>query len=1341
MAITFKNAAQFVPGSKTIPGAKKKITMSVYVRVNSTGLGARTLFQRGNLVMTIYGADGMWSPAVRVVSTTTQGPLIPFGATYHFIFVYDEDDPSRRFFAVNGTKVMMPTGSPFPAYTDRTYYGHAAGGVDFTIEKAFYLDGYAASDADIEALAADSASAYSVFSAAAATPGVESMYHSCDGPIGSAVQATDPGVTWNGNPHYTMAASIPNPAVDAIEYADPLEYEPWVRIQRAYVGSSGRSVTVVMSEATGRFRITPGASTLLAAPTIRIDGGEPIALPTTPEAGLFSQVNADALFLALPPGVAVQPGQSVVLDAPEGWFPAAVGYSKAAVAQPVDNYAGTSVAKSLWPDEPLVRLGGNNEGPDREMVMWSAANVANYMAVGGYTGLTYWPDGTLKGDFTGLQIMAGGDENEADLPGIRGEEGLWVVRWDDHDPANPVTMSLSGSYSAHVVERPEYRNDGDSDGRGKVRVYSVLFRQPWPYTLASSIDATTTTIPFAAHLPGGFQSSAPPLYIEVGGEQIYVAKTNASLKRFENCTRGWNGTTAAAHATGSTLVTRYVQAYGAIRISSSSPDSANTHYANLAVYSPGGWEVPESPGAISLPPPDNTATNPRFKAYLEPGVGAFRYMSETPIQGSERDVEHPEHFTRPDDPHFEGRRVVVTYHIKEVRPFDLGSTPYAYLSSPFPSAERYEAVLGGPITTTPPSGTVETITIVNGRTTPVLHGQSLFGGGEVLRVVGVPLSGDEYQVERGAEGTTTTTHPAGRIEVGYRLPLAAITQIRPDDANWDHYYEAVLDENLSASPTFGADLYKRWDGDEDVNISARRPLTLTAPLSASGLVLTVAPASPDDWDVIAKNMRVTIGSERLIVTAADRAAGTITVASRSSGSAAYPTGTTATTSAVGFLIESDDGKIRGYNGLFTNYSSLFAIGVDRALVFTSDDGIGIKRATTAARVQQFVGAGARTKPYIYPSAKASYESTAKFTAAAPGCWHWLNVAFRATDAAIYAAAKAIRDNVPRDRKVVFEFGNELWNNAFIQTKVCYKIARLCGQPSHREVYLLRAKSAFEVVKRCFAETGRQDDLIFMICWQTAVEILADCRRLGVDPDGVAVAPYLSVIPTPTYGAVVNAIDDAQACDMFTFNLVHATGAGTLRRIGDVMKASLAAHEQVTGRRLLAAAYEGGLGRPLGTPQPYVHNPKERRARDVIKHPAFYYVQQSIQELMRPIGGLDLFMQFTLTGMPKTPDYWGMQQAQTSKPGRGDGRNGGVNNLDYSFMNPTDLLVGGGDGITESPRMQAWLDHQVAWREANTSGPGPKEPEPPHPDPQPELPTIYTARPRKFVASRFRSRFG
>src|SRR5690606_25851647 len=93
--------------------------------------------------------------------------------------------------------------------------------------------------------------------------------------------------------------------------------------------------------------------------SVRIDDGPPILLPTTAAGGAYLHPAADAIFLALPPGVSVAPGQSVTLDAPADWADVDLVRTPALSGLAVANYAGRPISEGLWPDAKPIRVGTN----------------------------------------------------------------------------------------------------------------------------------------------------------------------------------------------------------------------------------------------------------------------------------------------------------------------------------------------------------------------------------------------------------------------------------------------------------------------------------------------------------------------------------------------------------------------------------------------------------------------------------------------------------------------------------------------------------------------------------------------------------------------------------------------------------------------------------------------------------------------------------------------------------------------------------------------------------------------------------------------------------------------
>ncbi|OJW18811.1 MAG: hypothetical protein BGO49_17460 [Planctomycetales bacterium 71-10] len=1344
MAVTFKNSGKINAKTFNIPFIGARVTMSAYVRLNSLPTsGMQTLFVRGQCRFTAIGPAGgstytfnaqCMSAAGTTRTHSRAGAAV--GGVYHLALVYDKDDASRRFVAVNGAKVPWAADLSGPLGTI-SWLGYGGSDSDFTIQRAFFLDGYAATDADVSALAGDADAAPAVFAAAAATPGVLAMYHSLEGAVGADVRANEPGVSWGGDPNYGIPEPTRATSGDVVRYSEPMACKGALAVERAYVGSAGKTVTVILTDGEGRARVAPQGDATAAAPSIRIDGGPPIALPTTASAGAYVQPTADALFFPMPAGVSVSPGQAVLLDAPAGWISPQIGFAPAIFGLAVDNFAGMPISDGLWPGAPPARVGTNaaiTSATEYTPVVMNRNRALNFRMG---MNAKYWPDGTFKGPIVNAILAQSGGYNRVDPEGIAGKEGLWAIGWSDYDHANPVTMVVGGDGVGSVVkEVRDYRNDGDAEGRGKVRVYDVRFGATTAYTLREAVDATATTIRLVEPIVGSLNES----YLVVDGEQILVGSYDAVARTCAGCTRGWNGTVAAAHAAGAAITARRRARYGNLYVTMTCPDAPNLHYADFVAYQPGSWPEPTKPGPVTLPPRDDLALDEAMEGFLSPGCGGFRHMDGTPAQGF--DVAEPEQMAKPGAPHYANPGYVDRLHFASVGPFDPAASPYFYTPTPWPASETYTATLAAAIATAPPPGTVETIAIADGRRMPVMLGQLLFDGGEIMRVVGVPREGDEYRVERGSRNTPTATHAAGPIVVGYRIPITQASQYIPVDPA-THRYEAVFDQDLSTPLTFGRNLanggYSDWGGTDDANIAARRTLTLTAPLAATALDVYATPAAESDWDFIATNINLAIGSEVLVVAAVDRAAGKITVKSRPAGAAAYPAGATARTRSSGVLLQGPDGTKRGYNRLYNAKNAILPTAIDRALVFVGDDGLGLGGSGTPAVLQPFDAPDAGTKEFVSPYAVFPYAETARQTATAPLAWHWLCVPGRSTDAAVYEAARQVRDHLPAGRKVIFELGNEIWNWRFPNTQVYEIVSHAVGLANHRELYILRSRAAFEVARACFAEVGRQGELVHVVCSQTGVDILADCRRLGVEPDAAAIAPYIITPKTAACGAAFTAVDDDQACDLYTFLTYYDGSILQYRQMMASMDRMLASHEAATGRRPLKFCYEGGLEAIVLPGTPGFSDPLGRRRRDIPYNPNFYFTERDYYGAMRSIGGVDLYMQYEIASTSPYTDYddslylWGLLRGPAQKAGYGDGRDGGVDNRRYRYAAPEDLTKTG-DVYCESVRMQAWLDHQRRWVAAQAGN---------QPDPEPGTgtPAISFAKPGRLVISRFRPRFG
>lgn len=1315
MAVTLKNAGWCRSINSTPPFAGAKVTLSFCARVDgwpSSG-STQTLFQFGNTGVRATGqktaASFLAVGAFGSGQYATAGPLVgaQTGVPYHVVVVFDKDDPARQFLAVNGFKQAWPS-QTLAMQTPAPVGLGASSNSDITLQDVVAIYGYAATDDDVAALVGDPAAAAG-FAAevAASVPAAKVLYYSLAGPVGTAAATGDPGLSGAADGAYDLEVVTPTSG-DVVAYVEPMVYEAQCRVRTAYVGSSGKSLTVVLGGDRTDREFGAWSAALNASPTIRIDGGAPISFGLSAQDGTYLDADVDGVFLPLPAGVVVSPGQQVVLDAPADWFPAAFGRCESDSGVAVANYAGMPVSDGLWPGVKPMRLGANDV---RTSTYYSATfSVKNLGQLFGQTAGDRWPDGTIHNNGSGILALLSGTSCPLDTVGTSAVEGRWVACWDDYDHANPVTVNFANSTTFDWIPLPAYSNPGDSEGKGKVRVWELRLGRPWSFVTSAAVAESDATIPFVG--AASWIYYADTSYLTLGDEQILIGGYDKTAKAFTGCTRGWNGTTAAAHPSGTPGVAKYTARSANVTLNITAPVQADAHYRNLGIYAPGSVAIPDEPGPLQAPPRGREADmelDPTLESYIEDGVGAWRYMQETPVVESQSDLDWPEQLARPGDQHLGVPHYSERYVVSSIEPVDFAATPYFFSASPWRGAETYPVTLGAAIATAPAPGTVEAVTIANGRAAPILMGQPLFAGSEVMVVKGLaPAGSDVYQVARGALGTTPAPHAAGAISAGYRVPFAGRTALKGSDGKPVHGCVAVFDDSASTPLSFGRILSEVWTGVTPDNLTVRRTFALAAALDDSTATVPLTATDPADWDVVAKGARLTVEGEALTVTAVDAVAGTVTVAARTVGAAAHASGTAATLSASGALLTTEDGTRRAYNGLVNRDSRILPIGQWRALILAADETGGyLNSAAVPALVQTF--SGAASVPLAYPKMSRPYEATAYQTGRSPGAWHWLNVPHRATEETVYAIAKAVRDNLPPGRKVVFELCNEVWNWGYVSTRTGYWLATLTSGASGAsndailEGYVKRSALAFETVKACFAEVGRGDEVLHAACWQPTADVPAACRRVGADLDAWGCSPYFNPPTTQRYADVFNALDDDRVCDLQTF--LHLRWTGGPRRAGAFSRAATDAHERATGKRLKTFLYEGGLETVVRNGTAGNPDPERRRTRDIVHNPFFYFTERTHYAAIQQFFAADLFMHFVWSqSIHRTPItlnyYWALLWGPAQKPGYGDGRNGGVRNKDYTYAGVMDLAKGGGDAWRESVRAQAWFDHQAAWREAD-----------------------------------------
>ena len=1032
----------------------------------------------------------------------------------------------------------------------------------------------------------------------------------------------------------------------------------------------------------------------------------------------------------LPDGVKVEPGDVVTLDAETGWVGTVLGSAPAVSGLAVSNRAGRPSSVEDWEGarSSLMRVGVNVAAPSA--TYWSSIcankNRAKDLNVNEVAEL--WPDGTIAQNVE-IPICQHGNPNGVDYVGFGMAEGPFLLGWGDKDPSKPVTCLLKAAANTHrAVEMEEYRNEGDEDGKGKVRVYWVEPRVHDDFVLDGAIDASTTSIKIAGDVSLMLPTSPDKLLrLTIGGEAILTGPYDHPTKTFSGCTRGFLGTTPASHASGSPCPADYSTRSGSLKFVVSAADG-QPHYEDLRIYNPedAAEFLPDPPAPVVLPPEDHLDANAIFDSHFDEGVGVLRCMDSTATFSLASELEH---CSRPSDPHWNGRRFGGRYVLQGVRPYDPEVSPYVYSHIPLYNSEQYTATLGADIEDVGEEdpaypGPVSTITITDGRTAPILYGSELWVDDERMRVVEIPKhSGTQYKVVRGVCGTTPATHAAGTITVGWRSPITNVLQYGrdPDDPYHDkstqYWCEAIIDEDASMPLITGRTMVND-DTDPDGAPLARRSLTfpdgIPSWLVSDGQDITVE-ASEEDWDYIAPGLEFVVGTELIRIFTMDRTAGTITTWPRSQGAVSYPPGTTATTRASKYLVGEPGSPNRVWVSPFWYSTITLTTGPNTVLLqqdYLGDPGPqeGIPVPTGPTFEQEFEPGAVRNRVDWMPAPQLPYEfGPALLARKAPKGWYWVNLPYLASDAMAWDVAKITFDHLLPTQKLIVELSNEIWNPGFPAQNVPPKpLSRIQGtfggSYAWCEQSALRVGQTGEIFRAYAASIGRpESDVIVMAAWQFGQTngFLQACRRMGADVDANSYAPYMNPpIPGPEYRRFHEASNNPQAIDQLRHH--HEFNRDYINACKEAVDA-IDAHELATGKRLINTNYECGDGTVVPCGYPGKVDPNDAvdstyRERDLRLDPQFRHYRRDTYLIAQRIWGVEVHAVFCLGYSPGgwSPFVWCLTTAQWKQAGRGDGTDGKVDNRLCLFQpgqeHSADLMTSP-DTRNVEPSLLGWKEHQ------------------------------------------------
>lgn len=298
----------------------------------------------------------------------------------------------------------------------------------------------------------------------------------------------------------------------------------------------------------------------------------------------------------------------------------------------------------------------------------------------------------------------------------------------------------------------------------------------------------------------------------------------------------------------------------------------------------------------------------------------------------------------------------------------------------------------------------------------------------------------------------------------------------------------------------------------------------------------------------------------------------------------------------------------------------------------------------------------------------------------------VNVPIDACDDMVWEIARRVLASFPRGRRVYVEYSNEPWNWAF--SGFYYHSAimgPLCvpGNPYQLAHYAYRASQVQAIFRSVFATAGRAGEIHGLINCQMGSgdsqvrPHLEFGQTIGKPFNAVAVAPYWSLEKTTYNQAVAAKLDDEQLIDVIGADLrlnPRQNNAGMAS-----IKAALDAYNKRFAANCRLVGYEGGIE--------FADPWNEKRNHDLIYNPLWYHTELDWLAWCQN-WGFDRIHIYN-HAMWWNPAGWGGYHTPQQRHGRGDGLNGGANNMLWR----RDVRGAGinQDVHVDAVRPQAWLD--------------------------------------------------
>ena len=1194
-------------------------------------------------------------------------PTIYPGIVYSVVMTYDKDNPSDQAVYVNGVKYQMaPTQSvPLVATATALEVGLVSNGTvarDFTVGNLMFWNDYIVQPSEVLAIMSGEGDPTTIGTSASWRD-----WWTLDGAVGVTPVDGDDALKGRITNDFPFTPSVGVVAGSAVAYDSPLVFSSQADVLTPVVASSGKTIRVLTRSPSGDELMVTGVGP--TAPTIKINGGSPITLVRP-----FTTTHSGVLYY-LPAGSEVAPGDTVSFSAPEGYIETSLGITSAVTDLACINRTNAPI----YGDQPRNLFAGLNYVYPA-MSYWSMyAGACNWAwralldEVKEAPG-TFRADGTVKVNKLGVWLADTTSDTGFDYLGFPMPMGKWVLSYIPRDAGRATDVSLTSNTPEACKELQVYRNDGSAAGDRVIKVFNFE-NTTYAKTLTAAVDAATTTIPLddMTYMSGAALSGKPVLWLKIDDEYMEVRTVDNGAKT-AGVIRGAMGSTAASHTSGTACAAAYYVQNPGLKMNITGP-SGVPNYSDLVVYCPYDWTPPEPAGPVTNLD-TSLAAQARVSSFVRDSMVNSQVNRFMDSSGAFTQVAEPEYMRRETDAYWGmTSKFFRDFRVTDLKPFTPATSPYFYVHfANFPGAETYGATLGAAVTTAPASETIETITISDAATAPVIQGSRLFIGSEQMRVVAV--NGTSVTVARGTMGTTTATHATGPITVGWRVPITTVDQYQ-----YPNYVAVEMTTDQPHGLRSGM-----WAGDPDyldMNPGARFNVTLTSSLASGATTFTIS-ADAGDWQYIRTGLYIKFGSDVMRIATADSSTGTVTV--EGGPGSAHSSGEAGTTLCAGVFCKSTDGLTYAWSPKQPVGNFFYVLGANRLLSLRYVNMGGKTSAvegnqTWEQTARPVNGVDTSQIHFRLPVSLYPYDFTATVSALSPGSHHWVNVPILASDDMVRDMAVQIRDNLPNGakHKVVVELANETWNTAFPFLNVLMRYSMLAGFGGSNpyDWPVVRTRDVTQIFRDVFAETNHDATVLLSLPSQTGAidRQLLRAEVHGVNVDVASTAPYHAPSSTPDSIAAFNAADDDQCVDTWIFDAECNTSSGAIFKL-KADAAKLAAYRARTGQNVKWITYEGGVDTLLPKPatgfnDTNVYASGVARNLDLSYNPVWYHAHKDLLSICQT-RGVDGFCFFDHCQWPNKNsigliapgviyNMWGVTNYHGQPAGRGDGSDGKADN--------------------------------------------------------------------------------